>query len=166
MIISVTLLRPWDFKAGQYIKICIPFLSWSSILQWHPFALSSYELINGNMVIRLMIREREGLTAILASKGSPDREMLALIDGPYGREIPLRTYGTVLLFASGIGIAGLLLYAHQTLEEYYAQRTSCRRIFLFWEIDDNTAYENIIESYLHRLSSHSVGRDISGLVHA
>jgi len=113
-----------------------------------------------------MIREREGLTAILASKGSPDREMLALIDGPYGREIPLRTYGIVLLFTSGIGITGLLLYAHQTLEEYYAQRTSCRRIFLFWEIDDNTAYENIIESYLHRLSSHSISKDISSLVHA
>ena len=59
-----------------------------------------------------MIREREGLTAILASKGSPDREMLALIDGPYGREIPLRTYGIVLLFTSGIGIIGLLLYAY------------------------------------------------------
>jgi NAD(P)H-flavin reductase len=112
MIVSVTLPRPWDFKAGQYIKIYIPFLSWSSILQWHPFALSLYKLINGNMVIRLVIREREGLTAILASKGSPDREMLALIDGPYGREIQLRTYGIVLLFASGIGIAGLLLYVH------------------------------------------------------
>jgi hypothetical protein len=64
------------------------------------------------MVIRLMIREREGLTAIFASKGSPDREMLALIDSPYDREIPLRTYGTVLLFTNGIRITGLLLYAH------------------------------------------------------
>lgn len=162
MIVSVTLPRPWDFKAGQYVKICIPCLSWSSCLQWHPFCLSSYELVNGNMVIRLMIREREGFTALLASKGTP--EMLALVDGPYGREIQLRTYGTVLLFASGIGIAGILLYAHQALEEYYAQRTSCRRIYLFWEIDDNTAYKSIMDSYLHRLSSHSVGRDISNLV--
>jgi hypothetical protein len=59
-----------------------------------------------------MIKEREGLTAILASKRSPDREMLALIDSPYGREILLRTYGTVLLFVNRIGITGLLLYAH------------------------------------------------------
>jgi hypothetical protein len=59
-----------------------------------------------------MIKEREGLTAILASKGSPDREMLALIDSFYGREIPLRTYGIVLLFINGIGITGLLLYAY------------------------------------------------------
>ena len=87
--------------------------------------------------------------------------MLAVVDGPYGREIPLRTYGTVLLFASGIGIAGLLLYANQTLEEYNAQRTSCRRIFLFWEIDDRTAYQSIIELYLYCLLLYSIGRHIS-----
>ena len=66
-----------------------------------------------------MIKKKEGLTAILASKGSLDREMLALIDGPYDREILLRTYGIVLLFINKIGITGLLLYAHQTLKEYY-----------------------------------------------
>jgi predicted ferric reductase len=162
MIVSVTLPRAWDFKAGQYVKICIPYLSWSSCLQWHPFAISSSELVNGDKVIRLMIRERKGFTALLANRGIP--EMLALVDGPYGREIQLRSYGTVLLFASGIGIAGLLLYAHQILEEYDAQKTSCRRIFLFWETDDVTAYGRKIQSCLHSLSSHSVGRDISNLV--
>jgi NAD(P)H-flavin reductase len=126
MIVSVTLPRLWNFKAGQCVKLCIPSLGWGSFLQWHPFALSSCELVDGNMVIRLMIRERKGFTAILANKGNPDHEMVALIDGPYGKQIPLRTYGTVLLFASGIGIAGVLLYAQQTLEEYDAQRTSCR----------------------------------------
>jgi predicted ferric reductase len=165
MFMSVTIPRPWNFKAGQYVKLCMPFLSWGSMLQWHPFALLSYEEINGNMIIRLMIKERKGFTAVLARKGNPDREMLALVDGPYGRDIQLRTYGTVLLFATGIGIAGLLLYAHQTLEEYYAQKTSCRRIFLFWEADDSTANKTLIESDLHRLSSHNVSKGLCGLVH-
>ena len=111
MIVSVTLPRPWHFKAGQHVKLCIPSLSRSSFLQWHPFALSSYEVFNGNTVIRLMIRERKGFTALLANKGYPDYEMVALINGPYGKQIQLRTYGTVLLFASRIGIARLLLYA-------------------------------------------------------
>jgi NAD(P)H-flavin reductase len=164
MIVSVTLPRLWNFKAGQCVKLCIPSLDWGSFLQWHPFALSSCELVDGNMVIRLMIRERKGFTAILANKGNPDHEMVALIDGPYGKQIPLRTYGTVLLFASGIGIAGVLLYAQQTLEEYDAQRTSCRRIFLFWEIDDSTAYLNIMQQYIYKLSSHSVGIGIFVLV--
>ena len=165
MIISVTLPRSWNFKAGQHVKLCIPSLSWGSSFQWHPFALSSYELVNKNMVIRLMIRERKGFTAILANTRKPDQEMVALIDGPYGKHIELKTYSTVILFASGIGIAGLLLYAQQTLEEYYAQRACCRRIFLFWEIDDSTAYGDKITSYLHTLSSHSVGADILELTH-
>jgi predicted ferric reductase len=164
MIVSVTLPRPWNFKAGQHIKLCIPSLSWVSFLQWHPFTLSSYELVNGKMVIHLMIRERKGFTAILANKGNLDQGMDALIDGPYGKQIQLRTYSTVLLFASGIGIAGILLYAQQTLEEYDAQRTSCRRIFLFWEIDDSTAYLKIMQPYIYRLSSHSVGIGIFVLV--
>jgi hypothetical protein len=110
MIVSVTLPRSWNFKAGQHVKLCIPCLSWGSFLQWHPFSLSSYELVNGNMVIHLMIRKRKGFTAILANRGNPDHEMVALIDGPYSKLIQLRTYSIVLLFASGIRIARVLLY--------------------------------------------------------
>jgi NAD(P)H-flavin reductase len=154
MIVSVTPPRPWDPKGGQYVKICIPYLSWSSCLQWHPFAISSYERVNNKMIIRLIIRERKGFTALLANRGDP--EMLALVDGPYGREIQLRSYGTVLLFASEIGIAGVLLYAQQILEDYDAQKTCCRKILLFWETNDSIAYGERIESSLHSFSSHSV----------
>jgi len=157
MIVSITLARRWNLKAGQHVNLCIPSLQWGSILQWHPFNVSSYELINEDMVIDLIIRERKGFTATLANKWKPDHDMVALIDGPHGNQIQLRTYGTVLLFASGIGIAGLLLYVQQTLEDYDAQRTSCRRLFLFWEIDDSTAYLSIMQQHIYRLSSHSVG---------
>ena len=161
MIMFVTLPRRRDFKAGQHINICIPSLG---CFQWHPFALSSCELVNENTIIRLLIKERNGFTARLANIRNPDEEMVAFIDGPYGRRIELRTYGTVLLFASGIGIAGLLFYAQQTLEEYDEQRTSCRRILLFWETDDGPAYGGKIESYLHILATHSVGTDTLELV--
>lgn len=156
MIVSVTLPRSWDIKAGQWVKICMPSLSWSSCLQWHPFALSSYEVVNSETVINLMIEKRKGFTALLANQASP--EMLTFIDGPYGREIQLRTYGTVLLFASEIGIAGLLLYAQELLEDYHAQKTSCKQIFLFWETEDSTLYGRRINSCLHSLSSHNVSK--------
>ncbi len=80
-------------------------------MQWHPFTLLSCELVNGNVVVHLMIRERKGFIAMLANKRNPDNEMVVLIDGPYGKQIQLRTYGIVLLFASGIRIARLLFYA-------------------------------------------------------
>jgi NAD(P)H-flavin reductase len=78
------------------------------------------------MVIDLIIKERKGFTATLANKWKPNYDIVALIDGLHGNQIQLRTYGTVLLFASRIGIAGLLLYVQQTLEDYNAQRTSYR----------------------------------------
>lgn len=116
IIVSITPPRPWDPRDSQYVKIYIPYLSWSSYLQWHPFTILLYERVNNKMIIRLIIRERKGFTALLANRGDP--EMLALVNGPYSREIQLRSYSTVLLFASEIGIAGVLLYAQQILEEY------------------------------------------------
>jgi hypothetical protein len=81
------------------------------------------------MIIRLIIKERKGFTTLLANRG--DLEMLALIDGPYSREIQLRSYSTILLFASEIGIARVLLYAQQILKDYDAQKTCYRKILLF-----------------------------------
>jgi hypothetical protein len=63
------------------------------------------------MVIYLMIRERKGFTVMLTNKGNPNHEIVALINGLYSKQIQLRTYSIVLLFASRIRIARLLLYA-------------------------------------------------------
>jgi hypothetical protein len=62
------------------------------------------------MVIYLMIKERKGFTAMLANKGNPNHEIVALINSLYSKQIQLRTYSIVLLFASKIGITRLLLY--------------------------------------------------------
>ncbi|KKY22692.1 putative ferric-chelate reductase [Phaeomoniella chlamydospora] len=65
--------------------------------------------------------------------GEPELE--ALVEGPYGRELDLESYGTVLLFATGIGIAGQLPYVTQLLEGYHDCKVKTRRIALFWELD-------------------------------
>ncbi|KAI9784310.1 MAG: hypothetical protein M1839_002371 [Geoglossum umbratile] len=62
-------------------------------------------------------------------------EMKAIIEGPYGNELNLELYGTVLLFATGIGIAGQLPYVKQLLEGYHNCEVKTRRIALFWEMD-------------------------------
>ena len=61
--------------------------------------------------------------------------MGAVIEGPYGKELDLELYGTVLLFAIGIGIAGQLPYVIQLLEGYYNCEVKTWRIALFWELD-------------------------------
>jgi predicted ferric reductase len=86
-------------------------------------------------VIVLTIRQQKGFTASLRMHASLSTKKKALIDRPYGKELYLNSYRTVLLFASGIGIAGQLLYVKQLLEEYHMCKTNCRRIILFWEMD-------------------------------
>lgn len=87
------------------------------------------------MVIVLIIEKRKGFTASLKLCAGPGAGIKALIDGPYGRDLHLSSYGMVLLFASGIGIAGQLPCVRQLLQEFHMCKTNCRRIVLFWEMD-------------------------------
>jgi NAD(P)H-flavin reductase len=57
--------------------------------------------------------------------------MRAIVEGPYGRELYLETYGTVLLFATGIRIAGQLPYVTQLLKGYYNYEVKGCRIAFF-----------------------------------
>ena len=57
--------------------------------------------------------------------------MRAIINGPYGKELSLGSYSTVLLFATGIRIAGQLPYVAQLLDGYHNCEVKTRRIALF-----------------------------------
>jgi NAD(P)H-flavin reductase len=59
----------------------------------------------------------------------------AIVKGPYGKEIHLDEYGTVLLFVTGISIAGQLPYVKQLLKNFHNYDVKARRIVLFWQVD-------------------------------
>ena len=71
----------------------------------------------------LIIQKRSGFTGSLFLHTNNDlvynSEMRAVIKGLYRNEFNLKSYGTVLLFATEIGIAGQLLYVTQLLEGYH-----------------------------------------------
>ncbi|KAN0103431.1 hypothetical protein V8E51_011744, partial [Hyaloscypha variabilis] len=81
-----------------------------------------------------IIQRQTGFTQSLPSS-SPSTELRAIVEGPYGKEIHLDEYGTVLLFATGIGIAGQLPYVKQLLENFHNYDAKARRIALFWQVD-------------------------------
>ena len=60
--------------------------------------------------------------------------MKTFIEGPYEKELHLKSYDTVLLFATSAGIADQLLYVKQLLDEYQDHEVKTRRIALFWEM--------------------------------
>ncbi|KAM0132883.1 hypothetical protein ACHAP3_006172 [Botrytis cinerea] len=133
--VHVRLARPWTWRAGQWVYLSIPGLSRSSFAQSHPFFVSWwYRDAKGDSFIVLIIEKRKGFTKDIVSVG-PRSEMRAIVEGPCGRELHLESYGTVLLFATGIGIAGQLPYVTQLLEGYHNYEVKGRRIALFWEMD-------------------------------
>jgi NAD(P)H-flavin reductase len=139
--VKVSAPRPWQFKAGQHVRICFPGVSYSSWTQWHPFMVSTWHVEDDQSFIILFISQMNGLTRRLGDHVGKG-ELMALVDGPYGESVPLRDYETVLLFASGIGIAGQSSYVKQLLEDHELGRTVRRSgsITLFWQIDTEGSY--------------------------
>src|SRR6266480_7083902 len=137
VIIRIKVSRPWKYQAGQYIWLCMPEASLTSFFQLHPFMISGwYHEENDKEVdeVLLLVQERRGFTADLRHIKNCKRK--AIIDGPYGNGLHLESYDTVLLFATGIGIAAQLPYVKQLLDGH--QKVKTPRIALFWEIESES----------------------------
>jgi hypothetical protein len=131
-------------------------------MQSHPFFISWwYKDTDGQDVVVFIISHRKGFSDSLASSSSgllvlgvvegkdenrrlmlatdPGRpqgtELRAFVEGPYGQEVILGEFGTVLLFATGIGIAGLLPFVREFLQGFRNFEVKARRISLFWEVE-------------------------------
>jgi len=140
--IRIKISRPWKYRAGQYIWLCMPEVSLTSLVQLHPFMISGWYSENENDKevdkIVLLAQERKGFTSNLHRIKNCKRK--AIIDGPYGNELHLESYDTVLLFATGIGIAAQLPYVKQLLDGYQRSEVKTPRIALFWEIESECKF--------------------------
>jgi predicted ferric reductase len=160
--VHVRVARSWKYRAGQYSYLCIPGVGYGAWMQWHPYFVSWwYKDEKGQDVVVFIISRQRGFSASLAdnssgnlvlgvkeSKDGNPRLLLAtdpgsrrgtgfrvFVEGPYGQEMILGEYGTVLLFATGIGIAGLFPFIRQFLQDFHNSEVKARRISLFWEVD-------------------------------
>jgi NAD(P)H-flavin reductase len=60
-----------------------------------------------------LVQLRDGLSWDLATR---NLVRSVILDRPYGKDLKLKDYKTVLLFAKGIGIAGVLTYTLSLVE--------------------------------------------------
>ena len=58
-----------------------------------------------------------------------------VVEGPYGSELDPSGYGTVVLFATDIGIAGQLPYVTHLLRCFHRSDAKVRRLVLYWQIE-------------------------------
>jgi len=93
-----------QYQAGQYIFLNVPSLS---LLQWHPFSLTSNpESGDDEICVRSLGNFTKQLGTLAKEQGS--ESFYVRVDGPYGNPPNPRMYPGVLLFAGGIGITPVI----------------------------------------------------------
>jgi FAD-binding domain len=132
--IQVTLGKPLAIKAGQYVQLWMPSVSFGSWMQFHPFVVTSWSPDTQN-TLEFFVQVRRGFTATLHKHASTSgsASFSAFVTGPFGISHSLNRYETVLAIASDFGIAGVVPYIKQLLYGYNTATAQIRRIHLVWE---------------------------------
>ena len=157
--ITISPARPWRFFPGQHAFITIPSVGlWTS----HPFSLAwsnaerhpslddfekglpenrhadETHLPLGRASVSFVVRRRAGFTEKLYQKAlhgpSSQVTLNALVEGPYGGLHSLQSYGTVLLFAGGVGITHQVPYIRSLVAGFASGTVAARRVSLVWVI--------------------------------
>ena len=88
--------------------------------------------------VSLIIRSRTGFTSTLHARAlastSGPLTVSALASGPHGPAPSFSSYGTVILFAGGVGITNQVPYVRHLVHSYTARTTALRRLCLVWII--------------------------------
>jgi len=165
--LTFKLPRPWHPKPGAHVHVYIPTLSW---LSSHPFSVAWNDVRpvtvgrSANMLpvaekedfdydrktelagtVSLVVRARGGFTKKLYDRANaqPDRKWRTrgALEGPYGGHDSLRSYGTLLLFAGGVGITHQVQYVKDFVEGYHNGTAAARKVVLIWSVPNTEALE-------------------------
>ncbi|KFY66689.1 hypothetical protein V496_01943, partial [Pseudogymnoascus sp. VKM F-4515 (FW-2607)] len=71
----------------------------------------------------------------------------AFVDGPFGIPHDFGAYGTVIMIATGVGIAGLMPYLKDLISGYNSCEVRTRRILLIWQIQ-NEGQEDAVRPWM------------------
>lgn len=161
--VTFDLARDVDIYPGSHVHAYLPTISlWSS----HPFSVawtrkyatsdpsteklptSEVDLTNedkNRVSISLIMRARTGMTRSLFDKASRTSNgtfsTWGAIEGPYGGHHSLRSYGTLLLFAGGVGITHQVSYVRDLVAGYQDGTVAARKIVLVWSIANTDSLE-------------------------
>lgn len=162
--VTLRIPQPWTPAPGQHILLCIPSIGWWTFhpfsICWADGPLKEEAEVEANgavdgeedgglsrslprkaETVTLLIRRRTGFTDKLfqrARKAMNCQVTLgACLDGPYGGGIATNTmesYGTVLLFAAGIGITHQMPFIRHLVHGYTTGIAAVRRLVLVWVV--------------------------------
>lgn len=134
---QVRLSMPLVIDAGQYINLWVPSVSFWSFLQTHPFMVISWDAKEQD-TLELLIEPRRGLTRELLNhtKKGYTINPVVIFSGPHGVTVPMGEYESVLMVASGFGIAAFVPYLKKLLYGYNTRAVRAHRVHLVWQIEN------------------------------
>jgi predicted ferric reductase len=164
--VTFDLARPWTPRPGAHCHIYVPALAWFSS---HPFSvawtdiqpvrpsddteklptlerpldLDRKEQLKAS--VSFIIRARTGFTKNLLHKAmnSPNGMFMTrgAVEGPYAGHDSLNSYGTVLLFAGGVGITHQVSYVKDLMVGCHNGTSAARKVILIWSVPNTEALE-------------------------
>ena len=164
--VTIDMARPWRYKPGSHLYIYLPTISfWMN----HPFSIAwsetrnTYSLDDSDeklpqrkasvvsatthqiTTMSLIIAKRTGMTAKLFDKARASANgtitTYGLVEGPYGGLDSLHSYGTVVLFAAGVGITHQIGHVRELLEGHAAGTVATQKIVLVWSVKNTETLE-------------------------
>ena len=146
--IALLLPRPWTVRAGQYINIIIPGVSFWSFLQSHPLTISWWTE-GQHPSLYFLVQPRAGFTKKILAIAHPPRidsegrtttyqtdYYRAFFTGPHGYVIDVEGYSTVVLIATGIGVAAQIPFLKESIQAHNNNSGRTRRVHLIWQLED------------------------------
>lgn len=150
--VTVTMARPWEFRPGQHAYLYMPSIGfWQS----HPFTVAWSEegeqlygeklpmdrhdvLSMKKTTLSFVVRGRTGFTGALYSRAAanPDGKLVTkcLVEGPYRGSHRLQSYGTVMLFAGGVGVTQAVPHVRDLVAGYSNGTVATRKVVMVWVI--------------------------------
>ncbi|KAH8602402.1 ferric reductase like transmembrane component-domain-containing protein [Bisporella sp. PMI_857] len=152
--ITIDMARPWAFKPGQHAYLYMPSVG---LLTSHPFSVAWSEesekpdlsdeklAMNRNDVLAMqkttmsfIVRGRTGFTDTLFRKAEASADgkfyTKCYAEGPYGGMHMMHSYGTVMLFAGGVGITHQVPHVRDLVARYANGTVAARKVILVWII--------------------------------
>ena len=136
---------PLSIRPGQYINVCLPGVSFRSVLQSHPFYVCFARHHGGGTRLEMMIEPQRGWTSKLllcartnhtAEDEIASSELYAtLFTGPHGWPICLDDYGTIVLIASGWGLMAQMPYLQALIHGCREGTVKAQRLHLIWQLN-------------------------------
>ncbi|KAJ9652642.1 hypothetical protein H2198_008122 [Neophaeococcomyces mojaviensis] len=112
----------------------------------------------------LVVKKYDGFTKKLYEKASQQPEgvpltISAIVEGPYGHAKSFSSYGTVMLFASGVGITHQMPYVRDLIQGYADGTVATKRINLVWVVPDTECLE-WVRPWMHEILGMDKRREI------